>query len=127
MTLVNFSHGLCLPAIGQGSWKMGEAAHQRREEVAALQAGIDAGLALIDTAEMYADGEAERVVGEAIRGRRDRVFLVSKVYPWHAAGKRPLPPVRPACAVLILTCSIFTCCTGAASFRLKRLLPRCKS
>jgi aryl-alcohol dehydrogenase-like predicted oxidoreductase len=58
---------------------------QRQQEVAALRAGIDHGLTVIDTAEMYADGGAE-VVGEAIRGLRDRVVLVSKVYPWNAGG-----------------------------------------
>lgn len=73
-----------LPAIGQGTWYMGEEAARRREEVVALQAGLDAGLTLIDTAEMYADGGAEEVVGEALRGRRDSAFLVSKVYPWNA-------------------------------------------
>jgi len=73
-----------LPAIGQGTWYMGEEAARRGEEVAALQAGLDAGLTLIDTAEMYAEGGAEEVVGEALRGRRDSAFIVSKVDPWHA-------------------------------------------
>jgi len=87
---VIFPEALALPAIGQGTWYMGEQAHQQRAEVAALQAGIDAGLTLIDTAEMYAEGGAERVVGEAIRGRRDEVFLVSKVYPWNAGGQKAI-------------------------------------
>lgn len=78
--------GQRLPAIGQGTWYMGEDASARREETMALRAGIDCGLALIDTAEMYAEGGAEERVGEAIRGLRDRVFLVSKVYPWNAGG-----------------------------------------
>ncbi len=73
-----------MPAIGLGTWYMGEHAAQRQQEVAALRAGIDHGLTVIDTAEMYADGGAEEVVGQAIRGLRDRVVLVSKVYPWHA-------------------------------------------
>lgn len=77
-----------LPAIGQGTWYMGERPMQRKDEISALQAGIDLGLTLIDTAEMYADGGAERIVGEAISGRRDDVFLVSKVYPWNAGGQR---------------------------------------
>lgn len=80
--------GTQLPAIGQGTWYMGESAANRRQEVAALNAGIAQGLTLIDTAEMYADGGAEEVVGEAIRGKRDDVFLVSKVYPWNAGGKK---------------------------------------
>lgn len=85
-----------LPAIGQGTWYMGEKPAQRTEETNALRAGIDLGLTLIDTAEMYADGGAEKVVGEAISGRRDEVFLVSKVYPWNAAGRMQLPPARRA-------------------------------
>ncbi|WP_298721539.1 aldo/keto reductase [uncultured Oceanisphaera sp.] len=76
-----------LPAIGQGSWYMGEGLAPRRDEVRALQQGLELGLRLIDTAEMYADGGAEEVVGEALKGRREQAFLVSKVYPWNA-GKR---------------------------------------
>lgn len=79
-----------LPAIGQGTWYMGEHSSDMTQEVRALQAGIDAGLTLIDTAEMYADGGAERVVGKAISGRRDQVFLVSKVYPWNAGGQKAI-------------------------------------
>lgn len=73
-----------LPAIGQGTWHMGEGLAPWRDEVRALQQGLDLGLTLIDTAEMYADGGAEEVVGEALAGRRDEAFLVSKVYPWNA-------------------------------------------
>ncbi|MBZ9560262.1 aldo/keto reductase [Halomonas coralii] len=75
---------ISLPAIGQGTWYMGEGLAPRDAEVRALQQGLDAGLTLIDTAEMYADGGAEEVVGEALAGRRDDAFLVSKVYPWNA-------------------------------------------
>lgn len=75
---------VALPAIGQGTWYMGEGLAPRRDEVRALQHGLSLGLTLIDTAEMYADGEAEAVVGEALVGRRDAAFLVSKVYPWNA-------------------------------------------
>lgn len=75
---------VALPAIGQGSWHMGENRAPRRDEVHALQHGLDLGMTLIDTAEMYADGGAEEIVGEALRGRRDEAFLVSKVYPWNA-------------------------------------------
>ncbi|MDO8359127.1 MAG: aldo/keto reductase [Devosia sp.] len=77
--------GEIVPALGQGTWMMGETAARRADEVRALQAGIDLGLTLIDTAEMYADGGAEAVTGEAIAGRRDEVFLVSKVLPSHAS------------------------------------------
>ncbi|MGQ4877705.1 aldo/keto reductase [Billgrantia sp. LNSP4103-1] len=73
-----------LPAIGQGTWYMGENLAPRRDEVRALQFGLEMGLTLIDTAEMYADGGAEEVVGDALAGRRDQAFLVSKVYPWNA-------------------------------------------
>ncbi len=81
MKTIQFPDGTTVPALGQGTWMMGEASGRRADEIAALQAGLDLGLTLIDTAEMYADGEAERVVGEAIAGRRDQVFLVSKAYP----------------------------------------------
>ncbi|NAW33341.1 aldo/keto reductase [Halomonas alimentaria] len=73
-----------LPAIGQGTWYMGEGLAPRSGEIRALQHGLAMGLTLIDTAEMYADGGAEEVVGEALAGRRDEAFLVSKVYPWNA-------------------------------------------
>ena len=85
---VTFADRLALPAIGMGTWYMGENAGQRQNEVAALRAGIDVGLKLIDTAEMYAEGGAEEVVGEAIKGQREKVFLVSKIYPWNASGKK---------------------------------------
>jgi len=77
--------GTSLPCLGQGTWNMGENPQLEKEEVRALQLGVELGMKLIDTAEMYADGNAERVVGQAIRGRRQNVFLVSKVYP-HNAG-----------------------------------------
>jgi diketogulonate reductase-like aldo/keto reductase len=79
--------GTAIPALGQGTWHMGESRAARGREVAALRLGLDLGMTLIDTAEMYADGGAEEVVGEAIAGRRDEVFLVSKVYP-HNASRR---------------------------------------
>ncbi len=77
-------------ALGQGTWRMGERADERRREVSALREGLALGMNLIDTAEMYGDGGAEEVVGEAIAGRRDEVVLVSKVYPHHA-GRNSLP------------------------------------
>ncbi len=79
--------GVPVPVIGQGTWRMGEDPGKRSAEVAALQLGIDEGMTLIDTAEMYGEGGAEEVVGEAIRGKRDQVFLVSKVYPHNASHK----------------------------------------
>lgn len=87
---VRLQDGCEVPAIGQGTWHMGESAARRQDEVAALRRGLELGMRLIDTAEMYADGGAERLVGEAISGRRDQAFLVSKAYPWHA-GRHSLP------------------------------------
>jgi diketogulonate reductase-like aldo/keto reductase len=87
MGTVTLRSGEAVPAFGLGTWHMGEHVARQREEVAVLAHGIDAGATLIDTAEMYADGGAERVVGEAIAGKRDRVFIVSKVYP-HNAGRQ---------------------------------------
>ncbi|VVN33055.1 aldo/keto reductase [Pseudomonas fluorescens] len=82
--------GVNVPVIGQGTWRMGEDPSRNRQEVAALRQGIELGMTLIDTAEMYAEGGAEQVVGEAIAGRRDKVFLVSKVYP-HNASRNGIP------------------------------------
>ncbi|RXZ38713.1 aldo/keto reductase [Oxalobacteraceae bacterium CAVE-383] len=79
--------GRKIPVLGQGTWYMGENPAQRKREVDALRLGMELGVSLIDTAEMYAEGGAEEIVGEAIAGRRDEVFLVSKVYP-HNAGRR---------------------------------------
>jgi diketogulonate reductase-like aldo/keto reductase len=94
MTTLRLLGGGEIPRLGQGTWYMGERARDRAAEVAALRLGLDLGMTLIDTAEMYGEGGAEEVVGEAIRGRRDEVFLVSKVYP-HNASRRGLPE---ACA-----------------------------
>jgi diketogulonate reductase-like aldo/keto reductase len=79
--------GETVPVLGQGTWHMAEDPRRRKDEIAALRAGIDLGLTLIDTAEMYADGEAEVLVGEAIDGRRSEVFLVSKVLPQNATER----------------------------------------
>ncbi len=76
-----------MPVLGLGTWRMGERSRQRARDVAALREGLDLGMTLIDTAEMYADGGAEEVVGEAIAGRREQVFLVSKVMPNHATRR----------------------------------------
>ena len=76
-----------MPAFGMGTWYMGEKKRDRPSEVAALRTGLDLGIRLIDTAEMYGEGGAEEVVGEAIAGRRDEVFVVSKVYPHNASRK----------------------------------------
>ncbi|MDQ2821530.1 MAG: aldo/keto reductase [Pseudomonadota bacterium] len=87
MRTVRLPSGRSMPALGQGTWNMGEHRSARAAEVAALQLGLDLGMTLIDTAEMYGDGGAEEVVGAAIAGgRRDAVFLVSKVYPHNATA-----------------------------------------
>jgi len=85
MKQVRLPSGERVPALGQGTWYMGEDRSARKAEVAALQLGLDLGLTLIDTAEMYAEGGAEEVVGEALAGRREQTFLVSKVYPHNAS------------------------------------------
>ncbi len=83
---VTLPNGVEVPALGLGTWYMGESQANAAAEVAALRAGIDLGMTLIDTAEMYADGRAETIVGQAIAGRRDEVFVVSKVYPHNASA-----------------------------------------
>jgi diketogulonate reductase-like aldo/keto reductase len=82
---ISLPSGETVPALGQGTWYMGENGRKRADEVRALQLGLDLGMRLIDTAEMYADGGAEEVTGEALRGRRDKAFLVSKVLPSHGS------------------------------------------
>jgi diketogulonate reductase-like aldo/keto reductase len=84
---VAFPSGQPVPVLGQGTWRLGESRKRRADEIAALRLGLDLGLTLIDTAEMYADGGAEEVVGEAITSRRADVFLVSKVLPHHATRR----------------------------------------
>ncbi|MCA1407946.1 aldo/keto reductase [Ensifer sp. IC3342] len=80
-----FPDGRTVPALGQGTWRMGENRARAAEEIRSLQVGLDLGMTLIDTAEMYGDGGAERIVCEAIKGRRDEVFIVSKVLPSNAS------------------------------------------
>lgn len=86
MKTVVLPGGEAVPALGQGTWYMGEQAARAAEEIAALRLGIELGATLVDTAEMYGDGRTEKLVGEALAGLRDNVFLVSKVYP-HNAGR----------------------------------------
>jgi diketogulonate reductase-like aldo/keto reductase len=78
---VELPSGETVPQLGQGTWRMGENARKREAEIAALRVGLDLGLTLIDTAEMYADGVAEGIVAEAIQGRRDQCFIVTKLLP----------------------------------------------
>ena len=84
---VKLPSGDRVPVLGQGTWKMGEDKRRHADEVAALKLGIDLGMTLIDTAEMYASGGAETVVADAIAGRRDEVYVVSKVLPSNASRR----------------------------------------
>ncbi len=109
MNTVRLPSGEQVPALGQGTWYMGEDRSARKAEVAALQLGLDLGLTLIDTAEMYAEGGAEKLVGEALAGRRQQAFLVSKVYPHNAsrlgaivACERSLKRLKTDCIDLYL-------------------------
>ena len=87
---VTLPGGEAVAALGQGTWRMGERAARRAEEIAALRHGVALGLTLVDTAEMYGEGATEELVGEALVGLRDGVFLVSKAYPENA-GRASLP------------------------------------
>ncbi|WP_253189221.1 aldo/keto reductase [Brevundimonas sp. LM2] len=82
--MTSFSDGTSVPILGQGTWMIGDDPAKRDAEQAALSRGIDLGLTLIDTAELYGDGRSERLVGEVIAGRREEVFLVSKIKPENA-------------------------------------------
>ncbi|SCM75616.1 putative oxidoreductase [uncultured Pleomorphomonas sp.] len=85
MKTVRLPTGEDVPALGLGTWMIGDDPRRRADEIAALRRGMELGMTLIDTAEMYGEGASERLVGEAIAGRRDEVFLVSKVYPHNAS------------------------------------------
>ncbi|MBT7615511.1 MAG: aldo/keto reductase, partial [Rhodospirillaceae bacterium] len=85
MRTVSLRDGTAVPQLGFGTWRMGEDASKAGREVAAVQAALDLGMTLIDTAEMYGEGGAEEIVGRALQGRRDEAFVVSKVYPHNAS------------------------------------------
>ncbi len=88
MKTIMLKDGTPVPVLGQGTWYMGEKYRKRDDEIAALRYGIENGMTLIDTAEMYGDGASEKLVGEAIEPfSREELFLVSKVYPWNAGKK----------------------------------------
>jgi diketogulonate reductase-like aldo/keto reductase len=82
--------GAKVPVLGQGTWQLGDRPDRRSQEIAALQLGIDLGLTLIDTAEMYGNGASEELVAEAIDGRRDRIFVVTKILPGNATSKKKI-------------------------------------
>src|SRR6187402_3859831 len=77
--------GEAVPALGMGTWNMGDSPSRRAGELAALRLGLDLGCTLVDTAEMYGEGLSEELVGEALQGRRDEAFVVTKVYPHNAS------------------------------------------
>ncbi|HUL05333.1 MAG TPA: aldo/keto reductase [Candidatus Acidoferrum sp.] len=85
MKTVTLPSGETVPALGQGTWQMAGDRSRRAEEIATLRLGLDLGLTLIDTAEMYGEGAVEELIAEALAGRRDEAFLVSKVYPHNAS------------------------------------------
>jgi diketogulonate reductase-like aldo/keto reductase len=85
--VVTLPNGTAVPQLGMGTWYMGEDPDRHDLQLSGLRTGIDAGLTLIDTAEMYGDGDAEKLVGRAIHGRRDKIFLVSKVLPGNASRR----------------------------------------
>jgi diketogulonate reductase-like aldo/keto reductase len=91
---VQLPAGEHVPALGQGTWYFAERASRREAEIRSLRTGLDLGLTLVDTAEMYADGAAEELTGEAIAGRRDEVFLVGKVLPYHATRRGTVQACR---------------------------------
>jgi diketogulonate reductase-like aldo/keto reductase len=82
--------GDAVPVLGQGTWQLGDRAERRSQEIAALQLGIDLGLTLIDTAELYGNGASEELVAEAIAGRREKIFLVTKVLPSNATTRKKI-------------------------------------
>jgi len=84
MAAFTLSRGRTVPRLGQGTWRIGEQQARRQSEIATLRAGLDLGLTLIDTAEMYGDGRSEELIAEVIAGRRDDVYVVSKVLPQNA-------------------------------------------
>jgi hypothetical protein len=105
---VKFRDGTIVPALGQGSWRLGKGRHPQAAEEEALRTGLSLGMTLIDTAELYG---SEELIGRAIAGQRDRVFLVSKVWGSHVAGDG-IARARRALPVSARIISISTFCTG---------------
>ncbi|SDY40221.1 Aldo/keto reductase [Micromonospora pattaloongensis] len=94
MPAITLPSGETMPALGQGTWFLGDDPAKRRDEITALRTGLDLGMTLLDTAEMYGDGASEELVGEAIAGRRDEVFLVDKVLPSNASRRGTVQACR---------------------------------
>ena len=123
MRSVDLPCGETIPALGMGTWNLAEGRHPRKVEIEALRAGIDLGMTLVDTAELYAHGESERLVGEAIAGRRGEVFLVGKVRPGRATREARTTRARRASRASPPTSSTCTSCTGAGRCRWRRPSP----
>jgi diketogulonate reductase-like aldo/keto reductase len=87
MRTVILPDGESVPALGLGTWFLGEDPANRKAEIASVRQGVESGMTLVDTAEMYGEGKTEQFLGEALQGLRDQVFLVSKVYPHNASRK----------------------------------------
>ena len=120
MKTVTLPSGEQVPALGQGTWNLGDSPLTRAEEIATLKLGLDLGVTLIDTAEMYGEGRSEELIAEAIEGRRDEVFLVSKVYPHNASREGAIAACERSLRRLKPTGSTFIFCIGAVAFRLTR-------
>ena len=110
--------------MGLGTWNMGESSLTRDAEIAAIQAGLDLGIRLIDTAEMYAEGGAERVIGAALRGRsgmaRESLTIVSKVLPSNASRAGTARAAEDSIARMAAITWMSSCCTGRADFRWRK-------
>jgi diketogulonate reductase-like aldo/keto reductase len=117
---VTLPRGATVPRLGMGTWYLGEDPDGRDIQLSALRTGIEIGLTLIDTAEMYGDGAAEELVGKAVAGRRDDVFLVSKVLPHHATREGTAKACQDSLRGWAPTTWTCTCCTGAGRFRWPR-------
>ena len=117
---VNFRDGTVVPALGQGSARLGQGRHPETVEEEALREGISLGMTLIDTAEIYGNGDAEKLIGRVIASRRKRVFLVSKVWPTHVSGDGIERACVAAPPIKFLTVSVtaplnMICCHGVRS------------
>ena len=117
MKTITLPDGERIPVLGQGTWRMGENESAYADEVAALRLGIDLGMTLIDSAEMYGEGRAEKVVADAVESQRDCVFIVTKVYPHHAS-RTELPNACERSLKRLRTDAIdLSSCTGARGHR----------
>ena len=119
---VKFRDGAVAPALGQGSARLGQGRHPETVEEEALREGISLGMTLIDTAaEIYGNGDAEKLIGRAIADQRERAFLVSKVWPTHGGREWELNGrARGVSRASGLTISIFTCCIGQTGLPMYR-------